>query len=102
MGELKQLLIQRLESQGMEISIIPGFIRSLTNCFAHNSQVDVRQANQRLQYMGWDDFDLDYHTLQLAASCFEIEGLQKIEYRPAKWFENNFMPSQRPSEKRAA
>lgn len=102
MDELKQILIQRLENQGMEPSIIPGFIRSLTNFFAHNSQVNVGQANKQLQYMGWKDLDLDYHTLQLAASCLEVEGLHKPEYKPARWFETNFMPRQGPSEKRAA
>ena len=37
------------------------------------------QINKRLQFLGWNDFELDYHTLQLAIACFEAEGLKSLE-----------------------
>jgi hypothetical protein len=48
------------------------------------------QVNKRLHYLGWDDFDLDYHTLELAVAFFEIEGLKLSEYNPVKCF-NRFV-----------
>lgn len=27
--------------------------------------------NKQMQLLGWDGFELDYHTLQLAVACFE-------------------------------
>ncbi len=31
----------------------------------------LTQLNHRLHHLGWDDFDLDYHTMQLAIACIE-------------------------------
>ncbi len=33
------------------------------------------QANEKLQFLGWDDIEVDYHTMQLAIACFETEGI---------------------------
>ena len=54
--------------------------------------MNLLQVNQRLHLLGWDSFELDYHTLQLAIACFEAEGLKGLENKPACWFENNFKP----------
>ncbi|MEE8400166.1 MAG: hypothetical protein V3S89_14230, partial [Desulfobacterales bacterium] len=48
--------------------------------------------NERLTYMGWDGYELDYHTLSLAENCFESEGLKREGYASSKWFNNTFMP----------
>ena len=42
--------------------------------------------------MGWDGYELDYHTFAFAEICFENEGLKQEGYKSAKWFENTFMP----------
>jgi len=93
MGEIKQILIQRLEKLGVELSLIPGFIRSLANSLDYDPYMNLLQVNERLHYMGWDEFDLDYHTLQLVVTCFENEGMKSPEYKSAYWFEANFMPN---------
>ena len=90
MGQLKEILIDRLTNKGMDLKIIPGFIRSLTNSFAYYPHMDFRQINDRLRYMGWNDFELDYFTFQLVIECLEGFGLDKSEYRSAQWYENNF------------
>jgi hypothetical protein len=90
MGPLKAILIDRLTNKGMDLNMIPGFIRSLTNSFAYHPHMDFRQVNDRLRYMGWDDFELDYFTFQLAIECLEGFGLKRSEYKSAQWFENNF------------
>ena len=91
-SQVKKILISRLEKKGIELSLIPGFIRSLANSFMFNPQMNLLQINKRLNYMGWDSFEIDYHTLQLALSFFETEGLEKLEYKSPLWFENNFNP----------
>ncbi len=91
MGQLKEILIDRLTNKGMGLNMIPGFIRSLTNSFAYYPHVSLPQVNDRLRYMGWDDFELDYFTFQLAIECLEGFGLKRSEYKSAQWFENNFM-----------
>jgi hypothetical protein len=90
MGQLKEILKDRLTNKGMDLNMIPGFIRSLTNSLAYYPHVNLPQVNGRLRYMGWNDFELDYFTLQLAIECLEVFGLKGAEYKSAKWYENNF------------
>ncbi len=91
MGQLKKILIDRLTNKGMDLNMIPGFIRSLTNSFAYYPHVSLPQVNKRLRYMGWDDFELDYFTFQLVIECLEGLGLEKSEYKSAQWFKKYFM-----------
>ena len=90
MNQIKEILIDRLTNRGMDLNVIPGFIRSLTNSLAYYPHMDFRQINDRLRYMGWNDFELDYFTFQLAIDCLEGFGLKRSEYKPAQWYENNF------------
>ena len=79
LSQHKQILIHRLEKKGMEKNTILGFILSLKSCLLDNPNMNHLQINKRLQFLGWDDFELDYHTLQLAIACFEAEGLKSLE-----------------------
>jgi hypothetical protein len=88
--QLKEILIQRLVDQGIGLNMIPGFIRSLANTLTYHPHTNLQQANDRMQQMGWGDFELDYFTLRLAAECLEAYGIKKSEYKSAQWFENNF------------
>ena len=74
-----KVLIHRLEMKGVEKNEIPGIIWSLKSCLLDNPDMNHLKANKRLQFLGWNDFDLDYHTLQLAISCFEVGGFKKTE-----------------------
>ena len=49
---------------------MPGFIRDLANSILVNPRMNVLQVNKRLHHLGWDGFDLDECTLQLAIACF--------------------------------
>ena len=91
MNQLKEILIYRLKDKGMELSMSPGFIRSLSNSFYAKPNMNLSQVNQRLRYMGWDDFELDYYTFQLVIECLESDGLKRSEYKSAHWYENNFL-----------
>ena len=76
------------------MTVIPCFIRDLANSFMTDPYLNHCQVNRRLQYLGWDDVELDYHTLELALACFEIDGLKLSEYNPLKWF-NRFLQGKR-------
>ena len=91
MDNLKQLLNDRLQKIGLEKNLIPGFIRSLANSIFLKPNMDLYQIRKQLEYMGWTDFNLDYHTFQLAKTCLELEGLDSLAYKSKNWFTNNFM-----------
>lgn len=75
MGQLKEILIHRLANKGMDSNMIPSYIRSMKICFANNPNMNSLQVNEQLQFLGWDDIEVDYHTIQLAIACFETEGI---------------------------
>jgi len=74
-SDLKHLLFQRLEMKGMKKDIIPSYIRSMKICLVNKPNMNPLQANEQLQLLGWNDIELDYHTIQLAIACFETEGI---------------------------
>jgi hypothetical protein len=80
--ELIIILIKRLEKKGMEQGIIHGFIRDLANTILVNPHMNLLQVNKQLHFLGWDGFELDNHTLDLAIACFEAEGLESLEDKP--------------------
>lgn len=90
MTKIDQKLIHKLIENGVEASLIPGFIRSLANAFLINPAMTACQANKRLKYLGWDDVEIDYHTLQLAITAFETKGLHRLEYKSAPWYISSF------------
>ena len=59
--------------KGLEKSIIPGFIWMLNRWLQDNPDMNHLEANQRLHWLGWDEVNLDYHTMQLAIANFEAE-----------------------------
>ena len=90
---LKKVFIHRLVEKGIEPSLIPGFIRVLTHSISGNSHTNLHQVNRRLRYLGWNDFELDYHTLSMAEACLEEEGYNNSRYTPPT-HSNSFISSQ--------
>lgn len=90
MNQITYILVERLEKMGMGKTVIPGFIRILSNAVLPDPLSTLAQVNERLRFLGWDDFELDYHTLQLAVACFEAEGMKRLGNRPGQWFESTF------------
>ena len=68
---IEETLINELQEKGINSDIIPRFIKDI----AFSSEIDpyfsLSEINDRLHYLGWDDIELDYHTLQLAIASFE-------------------------------
>ena len=66
-------LIERLVGKGMEISTIPNYIKILANTISANDFLSLEELNIRLESLGWDDFELDSHTLQLVMTIFQYD-----------------------------
>jgi len=73
MEDLKLLLIDRLKSKGMDPSLIPAFLKALTNLISSEPSIEPAQANQKLQSLGWNEVAIDYHSLQIALACLETD-----------------------------
>ena len=76
MDQLAQILLERLENKGMEPHIIPGFIRNLANALSIDPDKNLFFVNNHLHLLGWDDFELDYRTLELAIEYLEARTLE--------------------------
>jgi hypothetical protein len=81
LSQLAKIVIKRLEEKGIHSDIIPGFIRDLVNAISINPECSLQDLNSRLHFLGWDDFELDEHTLQLVIADFEAGGLRKKNAR---------------------
>jgi hypothetical protein len=76
-------LIERLVEKGMEISSIPNYIKILANTLSANDPLSLQELNIRLESLGWNDFELDSHTLQLVMTVFENYDSKGSEMRSA-------------------
>ena len=81
-NQLTQILIDRLEKKGMDPNIIPGFMRSLASTVLVSPATNLVQVNDTLQSLGWDEFELDYRTYELATACLESDCMDMMEERP--------------------
>ena len=80
--------MKRLAGKGMEVSTIPVFFRDLANTIVAHGYSSLQELNGRLWSLGWDDFELDDHTLQLIIAIFEGD----LAYKPPHWFDRTFNP----------
>ena len=69
--DIEKILIGELKEKGIEFKIIPRFIKDLAYSFQIDPHVSLSDVNDRLHFLGWDDVEMDYHTLQLAIASFE-------------------------------
>jgi len=71
MADLKLLLIDQLKSKGIDPALIPAFVRALTSIIISEPDLDVVQANQKLNALGWNEVSIDYHSLEIAVAYLE-------------------------------
>lgn len=83
-------LVCRLIQNGVEASLIPGFIRSLANAILFDPNMSICKANQRLKYLGWNDIEIDNHTFELAVMSLADKGLSRLEYKAAPFYVDGF------------
>ena len=68
---IEETLINELHEKGINNETIPRFIKDLAYSYQIDPSFGLLEINDRLHYLGWEDIDLDYHTLQLAIASFE-------------------------------
>ena len=76
--DIEETLINELKGKGIENNIIPRFIKDLAYFFRIDPSVSLSDVNDRLHFLGWEDVELDYHTLQLAIASFERDQSQLV------------------------
>ena len=82
-NNIDAILRQRLRKKGVEPSVIKGFLLDFVSIFSLNPHIELLEASSKLKSLGWDDFELDDHTLQLAKACFENDRMKGcIDERP--------------------
>jgi hypothetical protein len=73
---ITKTLIMRLVDKGIEIRIIPALMRDTINTIFYNDQEhNVKELTRRIQFLGWDDFELDEYTFQLIIANLETHAL---------------------------
>ena len=75
MHPLLKIISRRLTSKGLPPDTIPTYLRDVANIYFANTQQSAPEMNQRLHTMGWDDFELDDHTLQQIVAVAETHEL---------------------------
>ena len=65
MQQLNDILMQRLTMKGIAPNTIPRLIKDLTYTVVNDPQMNLGEINRRLHLLGWYDFEIDEHTLQL-------------------------------------
>ena len=79
MDDIIGILVERLVGKGIESGTIPAYIRDLTHAITNNRDSNLPELNRRMQLMGWDDFELDDHTLQLITAVLELDDRHSWE-----------------------
>ena len=73
--DIEKTLIQQLEKRGIQLNHIPRFLKDLENTLFDDSSVSLDHAKSHLNFIGWGDIQLDYHTFQLAKEYFsDVRG----------------------------
>ena len=73
MENFEQVLLDRLVKKGADPSSLGSILRALSKILSEDPGVDPCAANERLRYLGWQEVQVDYHILQLALACFELQ-----------------------------
>ena len=72
-SNLKEVLTKQLKEKGIEQNQMPLFMKDLVNALSVSDSLDLSVVNNQLHVLGWTDFELDYHTFQLAKAYIENE-----------------------------
>jgi hypothetical protein len=76
-------LLRRLEGMGVDPSVIPGVVRSLSGVYRYDRNLSTYEVNNRLRFLGWSDIELDHYTWQLAVDFFLETAGGPLETAPS-------------------
>jgi hypothetical protein len=71
MEQLNKITMDRLVSRGIEASNHKAYIRDLVNSYSSCANLTIQELNKQMNSLGWNDFELDDHTLQLIMAVTE-------------------------------
>jgi hypothetical protein len=74
MDHIIRILVDRLVGKGIAPATIPAYVRDLFNTISTNTNLALNDVNRGMARLGWDDFELDDHTLQLITAVFETDN----------------------------
>lgn len=74
MEDVRQVLLDRLVKKGADASHVDCLLKALSKILSEDPNVDPGVATERLHYLGWQEVQVDYHTLQLALACLELSA----------------------------
>jgi hypothetical protein len=72
--DLHQLLLARLQQQGVNANEAPSLLRDLSKILESNPGIGSAGINSKLHLLGWNGVTLDYQSLQLALAWMESES----------------------------
>jgi hypothetical protein len=70
---IRKILGDRLVDKGIAPDVIPAYIRDLSNTTSMKMNLDLSDVNRGMERLGWNEFELDDHTLQLITALFESD-----------------------------
>jgi hypothetical protein len=70
MDQLTRILVDRLLGKGIVPCSIPAYVRDLFNTISTYTNLALNDVNRGMARLGWDEFELDDHTLQLITAVF--------------------------------
>ncbi|MFH2218398.1 MAG: hypothetical protein ABII68_01910 [Pseudomonadota bacterium] len=73
MDRVKEVMMNRLEDKGLAPAEITLFIRDVARSFTEGSYTGLQEINRRLHALGWENIEMDDHTMQLIIAGFEAE-----------------------------
>ena len=81
MEQIIRILIERLTGKGMEVTAIPAYLRNFPQTVLAYPHITLNELNDQLQFLGWDDFELDNDTFYLILAVFESD----LTFKPGLW-----------------
>ncbi|MBN1831324.1 MAG: hypothetical protein JW896_04365 [Deltaproteobacteria bacterium] len=77
MDHITKILVDRLLGKGIAPGLIPAYVRDMFNTISTNTNLGLNDVNRGMARLGWDEFELDDHTLQLITAVFETDDEYK-------------------------
>jgi hypothetical protein len=71
MEQLNKIAMDRLVKRGVEANNHQAYIRDLVNSYTSCTNLSIKELNTQMNSLGWNDFELDDHTLQLIMAITE-------------------------------
>lgn len=70
-SEWTRSLMEQVERRGMESTLIPHYLRALSNSISVRPGEGHSEINEHMRHIGWGDIEVDYHLFELAKACLE-------------------------------